>query len=965
MQTESENALQADATGNGSSIFGRASSTASSLGGNLFNRGMASLASATTGTSYFSSAPSASPFVAQDSSTSSSMPRNWLAPAGTTPANPRRVFQAPPGLGGPDVDNSPRLGLGGDYLTNRLMASSDTSGLQQRSHQVTSSPFGAYATTTSPAVSDAFRTPGTSTSSQFGSSSLSSPLPSLHLTSDVFAGSSQLLSSDRRVGITNPDLAELNSHSMKMNDATITNAFSHQEPSLSSSLSSSARQTGSPGVKEIQSMKVDVQARNKTSKPLTASAQPFQYQPPVDHVLGTQQQQQQQSTSQKRMFDKKKQGAFQSEFPPMSPSSYREMLVSPASSGRAEHRQVKSATASQLRSSATSSPTAAPRSSPAAFSESKSSLRFKKRGETKSGGGGLRLNRSGVESYSNAVVIGADADYESSDSADFGFVSDSGDSPIKTSPDARRVQVREKNDKSSSVSRSSKKERPTRSTSTQEKTPTGSVSTRRQVYREKQPKEQQLQAKPRVKSDIQSSDELEIAAANAKNEQNREGKSRGRRAKEISESATAATNAISQSTGGKSSRPAAAPASSSTLLERTDSSDLETSRGKKSPKQPNKSSSLAGEKIAKANADVKPKSSNADSLHVVMNFEKMSETHEAKRGASETSSVIAEDTKTVALSEKTDDASAAEAVSEGSTQEKKPMVDRSAIAKRSAVETPPNEEISPTEPPSQIVEDTSSSEQTKSSASDKKHAAAAKESHRKEKSGSKRDKTAGDKKKGSGGKQKKEKRDSPPRSKGESFNVSDISDLDSGVLETPVVSRLEVVKEFMGKLSSAILALVIYVTGGFRSAYSYVSSRLNIKGVLGTALYHVESVTAVVFSVLLLLSLHGASWFIRIHRVAFRAILTHRHIGFCFAFLYAFPFLVQYVFPWAPPWAPVCLWYAFLVQLFCTNGPTAMVTTFRILLPLVFLVEGISHHSFLLDLNGTNAIYRVYLVCMC
>ncbi|CAI5721115.1 unnamed protein product [Peronospora destructor] len=28
-----------------------------------------------------------------------------------------------------------------------------------------------------------------------------------------------------------------------------------------------------------------------------------------------------------------------------------------------------------------------------------------------------------------------------------------------------------------------------------------------------------------------------------------------------------------------------------------------------------------------------------------------------------------------------------------------------------------------------------------------------------------------------------------------------------------------------------------------------------------------------------------------------------------------------------------------------------MVTTFRVILPLVFLVEGISHHSFLLDLN--------------
>ncbi|CEG36831.1 uncharacterized protein PHALS_04086 [Plasmopara halstedii] len=109
-------------------------------------------------------------------------------------------------------------------------------------------------------------------------------------------------------------------------------------------------------------------------------------------------------------------------------------------------------------------------------------------------------------------------------------------------------------------------------------------------------------------------------------------------------------------------------------------------------------------------------------------------------------------------------------------------------------------------------------------------------------------------------------------------------------------------------------------------------------------------------------SLHGISLFFRVHRVAFRAILTHRHIGFCFSFLYGFPILVQYVLPWAPPWAPVCLWYAFLVQLFCTNGSTAMVTTFRVILPLVFLVEGISHHSFLLDLNGAELLLTSFII---
>lgn len=972
MQSENENALQADASiNNNSSIFGRANAnTSSSIGGNPFSHGMSS-STATAGSSFFNRPQNdlnASPF-AQDntntSTTSSSfnggMPRNWPSPAATTaPANPRRVFQAPPGLGGPDVDNSTRLGLGGDYLAGRMMRSSDSSSGSMQQH-VSSSTFGAYPMTTSPAVSDAFRASGANNNSQFGSSSLSSPLSSLHLTSDVFASSSQLLSRNERqaVGITNPDLAELNSHSMKMNDAFGNHS---QEPS------SSARQTGSPGVKEIHSMKVDVQARSKTSKPLTASAQPFQYQPP------SQQQQQQRSatTTQKRIFDKKKQGALQAEFSPMSPTSYREMLVSPASSGRAEHRQVKNATASQLRSSAaTSSPTTtAPRSSPATFTtETKSSSRFKKRGESHTGG--LRPNRSGVESYSSgAATGGCEADYESSDSADFGFVSDSGDSPIKTSSDAHRFQVREKNDKSSNATtRSSKKERSTRSATIQEKASAGLQVPRRQVYREKQPKEQQQQqAKPRLKSDIQSSDEREIAAGNAqtalKSEQFREGKARGRRVKETLETAPAASSAllsINQSTtGGKSSR---VPTSSS--FERTDSSDLDTSRGKKSPKQPLSMQTLSlGEKPVKATVDTKPKPSSSaaaagqvDSPRAALEFEKVSESEIQEERLAEAHAGALEALAKASSSDSGDE------VSEGSaSSNKKPTTidDKSAIARRSAAETPPNEEISPTEPPSQVSsEDVSFSEhQAKSSASDKKPTATIKEpqpqSHRKEKT-SKRDKTAGDKKKNSSGKHsKKEKRDSPPRSNRESFDVSDISDLDAGVLETPLVSYLEVVKELIGKLSAAILSLVVYVTSVFRNAYSYVSSRLNIKGVLGTALYHIESVTAVMFSVLLLLSLHGASWFIRIHRVAFRAILTHRHIGFCFAFLYAFPFLVQYVFPWAPPWAPVCLWYAFLVQLFCTNGPTAMVTTFRILLPLVFLVEGISHHSFLLDLNGTD-----------
>ncbi|KAL3670228.1 hypothetical protein V7S43_004541 [Phytophthora oleae] len=231
--------------------------------------------------------------------------------------------------------------------------------------------------------------------------------------------------------------------------------------------------------------------------------------------------------------------------------------------------------------------------------------------------------------------------------------------------------------------------------------------------------------------------------------------------------------------------------------------------------------------------------------------------------------------------------------------------------------------------------------------------------HRKDKL--KKDKA--DKKKTARG--KKDKRGSSLVSKASDAVDSSMTEAQDKLLEalatksTPLSARIS---QGLRKGSSAAVSAGLLAYMGTRRGCVWVAGRLNMKGFLASTFSYVESVLAVVFSVVLLLSLHAASWFIRIHRVAFRAILTHRHIGFCFAFLYGFPFLVQYVFPWAPPWAPVCLWYAFLVQLFCTNGTTAMVTTFRVILPLVFLVEGISHHSFLLDLNGAELLLTSFII---
>lgn len=548
---------------------------------------------------------------------------------------------------------------------------------------------------------------------------------------------------------------------------------------------------------------------------------------------------------------------------------------------------------------------------------------------------------------STPTAAGVDADYESSDSTDVGLASDSWESPNKTSPDARRVQVREK-----SSTRGAKKS--TGRAVVQEKAPV--ASTRRQMYRERPAKDSsgaadagRMQRLPSAEL-APSSDEHDAPTSapvslSSKTEQ-REPKTRTRRSKDAPSVST--TSDVAQATG--ASKSASAPRA----LEQPDASDLEVvPKGKRSPKRQN---SKAGVKASGSSA------SQSSSLAP----------ESAKKTASKPSeSSSAAHLDSAATAAHTAKASGSSGDNVQSTRSTPSGEERAAGRVKRDAGSPPNEEISPTEPPSQVTQQSASgaSSRTLSPATtpDKKQQVSAtavvREQQqqqpppapvRKEKSSSssKRDKAE---KKKSKQQQKKEKRDSPPRSKGESFDVSDISDLDPGsanALPAAVVARLSV-RDAVTKLSAAVVALALYVTGVVRSAASAVSSRLNIKGAVSTGLHHLESVAAVVFSVVLLLSLHGASWFIRIHRVAFRAILTHRHIGFCFAFLYAFPFLVQYVFPWAPPWAPVCLWYAFLVQLFCTNGPTAMVTTFRIILPLVFLVEGISHHSFLLDLNGT------------
>jgi len=116
------------------------------------------------------------------------------------------------------------------------------------------------------------------------------------------------------------------------------------------------------------------------------------------------------------------------------------------------------------------------------------------------------------------------------------------------------------------------------------------------------------------------------------------------------------------------------------------------------------------------------------------------------------------------------------------------------------------------------------------------------------------------------------------------------------------------------------------------------------------------------FSVCIAVFLALISVMVTIHKSANNAVVNDPNVCGTFAFLYCFPWLVKYTIPWAPPWAPICLWYCFLVQVFCTSGPPRMVQMSRIIVPLMFLAEGVSYHSFLLDLTGGELLTIAYVL---
>ena len=191
-----------------------------------------------------------------------------------------------------------------------------------------------------------------------------------------------------------------------------------------------------------------------------------------------------------------------------------------------------------------------------------------------------------------------------------------------------------------------------------------------------------------------------------------------------------------------------------------------------------------------------------------------------------------------------------------------------------------------------------------------------------------------------GGKKKGAKAAPPPpqplKPKEESESDSDLDEAPATVVSTPITSPL--------KPSLPLLQYCLALWTAFLLQYRSIRGKSSMQSFVGVGSYLAGVLLGLVWSLLCLVA--------RVHRHAASVLSGDHHLAFCFSFLYLFPYLVSHMTYWAPPWAAPCLWYAFLMQVFCTQGAAWMVTLARVVLPLLFLTEGVSHHTLLLELNG-------------
>eukprot|EP00752_Nemacystus_decipiens_P005935 g5360.t1 len=102
---------------------------------------------------------------------------------------------------------------------------------------------------------------------------------------------------------------------------------------------------------------------------------------------------------------------------------------------------------------------------------------------------------------------------------------------------------------------------------------------------------------------------------------------------------------------------------------------------------------------------------------------------------------------------------------------------------------------------------------------------------------------------------------------------------------------------------------------------------------------------------------------LRLHSLALKEVTGSVHVAVCFLFPYCFQYLVSAINDWAPHWLPACLWYSFLMQMFCTSNhqykhsmSSHLVPALRALLPVAFLCEVPSGRSYLLALGGSELL---------
>ncbi|CAM9885965.1 unnamed protein product [Scytosiphon promiscuus] len=169
--------------------------------------------------------------------------------------------------------------------------------------------------------------------------------------------------------------------------------------------------------------------------------------------------------------------------------------------------------------------------------------------------------------------------------------------------------------------------------------------------------------------------------------------------------------------------------------------------------------------------------------------------------------------------------------------------------------------------------------------------------------------------------------------------------------------------QWVGLLGGHVRCLSLVVVAAIERAMTWQFNRLRLVGRMLTFASFAASSGATLLSMLMM----STSWLfvlgLRLHSLAVKEVTGSVHVAVCFLFPYCFQYLVAAIDEWAPHWLPSCLWYSFLMQMFCTPShqckhsmSSHLVPALRALLPVAFLCEVPSGRSYLLALGGSELL---------